>query len=151
MKRKIFGLLRRVAMLVLVAWTVVSLVTLLVELVPGDPAVAVLGEQATPEQISQFRQKHGLDRPPFFFSFPRGPAGGRHFQWHGADNRYTDYWRGLVHGDMGLSFRTNCPIAKSIFSRCESQVTWSGVFQELRHRQFHKLRELLGEFFNSRF
>ena len=67
------GLLKRLLILILVVWTVVSLVTLLIELVPGDPAVAVLGEQATPEQFAQFREKHGLDRPPFFFSFPRDP------------------------------------------------------------------------------
>ena len=98
----------------LVVWTVVSLVTLLIELVPGDPAVSVLGEQATPEQFEQFRQKHGLDRPPFFFSFPRDAAGQRHFQWHGADNRYTEYWIALLHGDMGRSFRTDRPVTELI-------------------------------------
>jgi peptide/nickel transport system permease protein len=96
---------------------VVSLVTLLIELVPGDPAVAVLGEQATPEQFEQFRLKHGLDRPPFFFSLPRDANGARHFQWHGADNRYTDYWSGIFKGDMGLSFRTDKPVIDLILER----------------------------------
>jgi len=117
LKYKVLGGLRRVAILLLVAWTVVSLVTLLIELVPGDPAVAVLGEQATPEQFQQFRQKHGLDRPPFFFSFPRDASGERHFEWHGRDNRYTDYWRGIVKGDMGLSFRTDKPVIDLILER----------------------------------
>ncbi len=117
MKRKIFGLLRRVAMLVLVAWTVVSLVTLLVELVPGDPAVAVLGEQATPDQLAQFRQKHGLDRPPFFFSFPEDEKGSRHFLWFGWHNRYTDYWTSILHGDLGRSFRTDRPVVDLIWER----------------------------------
>jgi ABC-type dipeptide/oligopeptide/nickel transport system permease component len=116
-KYRIFGALRRIAILLLVVWTVVSLVTILIELVPGDPAVAVLGEQATPEQFEQFRQKHGLDRPPFFFSFPRDSEGSRHFQWHGADNRYVDYWRGILHGDMGLSFRTDRPVVDLIIER----------------------------------
>ena len=106
---KLLATLRRFAIFLLVVWTVVSLVTLLIELVPGDPAVSVLGEQATPEQFEQFRQKHGLDRPPFFFSFPRDAQDNRHFQWHGADNRYTDYWVALLQGDMGKSFRTDCP------------------------------------------
>jgi peptide/nickel transport system permease protein len=150
-KHKALGALRRLAILLLVAWTVVSLVTLLVELVPGDPAVAVLGDQATPEQVAQFRQKHGLDRPPFFFSFPRETDGARHFRWHGADNRYTDYWRNLLHGDMGLSFRTNCPVAKAIFLRCESQATLTGVFQDLRAGRFDVLREIFHDFLNSRF
>ena len=116
-KYQVFDWLRRVAILLLVAWTVVSLVTILIELVPGDPAVAVLGEQATPEQFEQFRQKHGLDRPPFFFSFPRGAEGTRHFVWHGVDNRYTDYWKGILRGDMGLSFRTDRPVKDLILDR----------------------------------
>ncbi len=98
-------------------WTVVSLVTILIELVPGDPAVAVLGEQATPEQFAQFRQKHGLDRPPFFFSFPRDEHGARHFQWHGADNRYMEYWKGVLHGDLGSSFRTDRPVVDLVLER----------------------------------
>jgi peptide/nickel transport system permease protein len=117
MKHKLLGALRRIAILLLVVWTVVSLVTLLIEFVPGDPAVAVLGEQATPEQVAQFRERHGLDRPPFFFSFPRDESGARHFRWHGADNRYTDYWRGLLRGDMGRSFRTNEPVINLIMQR----------------------------------
>src|SRR5947207_10353987 len=117
MKLKALGLLRRAGLLVLVVWTVVSLVTLLIELVPGDPAVATLGEQATPEQYAQFREKHGLDRPPFFFSFPRDDNGQRHFIWHGVDNRYTDYWRALLTGDMGLSFRNDRPVASLILER----------------------------------
>jgi ABC-type dipeptide/oligopeptide/nickel transport system permease component len=116
-KHKIFGLLRRVGILLLVVWTVVSLVTLLIELVPGDPASAILGDQATPEAIAQFRAQHGLDRPPFFFSFPQDAQGARHFAWHGADNRYVDYWAALLHGDMGNSFYTNQPVRELILAR----------------------------------
>ena len=105
-------------MLILVVWTVVSIVTLLIEVVPGDPATAILGENATPQQVANFRQKHGLDRPPFFFSFPRDAASGsRHFQWHGMDNRYTEYWWRLFHGDMGTSFRTGEPVLQRIKER----------------------------------
>ena len=116
-RHRILGGLRRLLILLLVAWTVVSLVTLLIELVPGDPAVAILGDQATPEQFAQFRQKHGLDRPPFFFSFPRDANNERHFVWHGVDNRYSDYWRELVKGDMGLSFRNDRPVRDLILER----------------------------------
>ena len=153
-KHKTFGALRRVAILLLVVWTVVSLVTLLVELVPGDPAVAVLGEEATPEQFAQFRQKHGLDRPPFFFSFPRDAGGNRHFQWHGADNRYTDYWRGILHGDLGLSFRNDCPVAKAIFWRCDGQTTTnpdSSLIKAVLPGPLASLIRRIDPFLNSRF
>jgi ABC-type dipeptide/oligopeptide/nickel transport system permease component len=118
MKHKLLGTLRRIGILLLVVWTVVSLVTLLIELVPGDPAIAILGEQATPEQVAQFREKHGLDRPPFFFSFPAAPqSGARSFKWHGMDNRYVEYWRAILHGDMGRSFRTDRPVIDLILER----------------------------------
>ncbi len=117
MKRKLLGFLRRAGFLILVVWTVVSLVTILIELVPGDPAAAVLGEQATAEQLDQFRARHGLDRPPFFFGFPQDPSGRRHLRWYGYDNRYTDYWVGILHGDLGSSFRTDRPVIDLILER----------------------------------
>lgn len=117
MKHKLFGVLRRIALLILVVWTVVSLVTILIELVPGDPAVAVLGEQASPEQLAQFRAKHGLDRPPFFFGFPPDAQGRRQFRWYGIDNRYDDYWVAILHGDLGNSFRTDQPVINLILER----------------------------------
>ena len=117
MRHKLLGTLRRLFILLLVVWTVVSLVTILIELVPGDPALAVLGDQATPEQFAQFRLKHGLDKPPFFFSFPRDDNGARHFAWYGLNNRYTEYWRGILHGDMGLSFRNDRPVVDLILER----------------------------------
>ncbi len=117
MKHKLLDLLRRLLILLLVVWTVVSLVTLLIELVPGDPAIAILGDQATPEQIAQFRQTHGLDRPAFFFSLSEDESGTRRLRWHGADNRYVEYWRALLSGDMGRSFRTNRPVLSLILSR----------------------------------
>jgi ABC-type dipeptide/oligopeptide/nickel transport system permease component len=117
MKRKLFGLLRRIGFLILVVWTVVSLVTLLIELVPGDPAIAVLGEQATPEQLTQFRAKHGLDRPAFFFGIPTDENGHRHLRWYGLNNRYKDYWVAILHGDLGTSFRTERPVFELITER----------------------------------
>jgi peptide/nickel transport system permease protein len=117
MKHRLLDTARRLFMLLLVVWTVVSLVTLLIELVPGDPAVAILGDQATPEQIEQFRRKHGLDRPAFFISYSADATGQRHLKWNGADNRYVDYWRALLHGDMGNSFRTDRPVMDLILSR----------------------------------
>ncbi len=117
MKRKLLGFLRRAGFLILVVWTVVSLVTILIELVPGDPAAAVLGDQATAEQLAQFRARHGLDRPAFFFGFPEDQNGSRHFRWYGRDNRYVDYWIGILHGDLGSSFRTDRPVIELIMER----------------------------------
>jgi peptide/nickel transport system permease protein len=122
MKHKLLDIARRVLILLLVVWTVVSLVTILIELVPGDPATAILGDQATPEQIAQFRLKHGLDRPAFFISYSADESGQRHLRWNGSDNRYVDYWRALLHGDMGRSFRTDRPVLELILSRYSATI-----------------------------
>jgi ABC-type dipeptide/oligopeptide/nickel transport system permease component len=113
MKYRIVNFLRHLALMLLVIWTVVTLVTFLMEIVPGDPATVILGETATQEQIENFRQKHGLDRPAFFFSYSRENG----FIWNGSDNRYADYWIGLLHGDLGNSFRTDRPVRDMIFER----------------------------------
>ena len=113
MKYRLLNIARQLALMLLVIWTVVSLVTLLIEIVPGDPATVILGETATREQIENFNLKHGLDRPAFFFSYNSEDG----FKWNGAENRYLDYWRGLVVGDLGKSFRTDRPVRELIFER----------------------------------
>jgi ABC-type dipeptide/oligopeptide/nickel transport system permease component len=113
MKYKILNFVRQLALILLVIWTVVSLVTLLIELVPGSPATTILGETATAEQIANFNQKHGLDRPAFFFSYSSESG----FAWNGMNNRYSDYWIGLVQGDLGRSFRTDRPVLDMILER----------------------------------
>ena len=112
MKYKILNFFKQIGLLLLVVWTVVSLVTFLIELVPGDPAIAILGENATAEQINNFRRTHGLDKPAFFVSY--GEEG---FKWNGADNRYLNYWKGVLQGDLGNSFQTNKPVLRLILER----------------------------------
>lgn len=118
MKYKLFNFARQLALMLLVIWTVVSLVTLLIEAVPGDPAVVILGENATQEQLENFRVKHSLNQPAFFFSY----SGEDGFVWNGARNRYADYWLGLLQGDLGRSFQTDRPVASMIFERYPSTI-----------------------------
>ncbi len=113
MKYRLLNIARQLALMLLVIWTVVSLVTLLIEIVPGTPATVILGETATREQIENFNLKHGLDRPAFFFSYDSEDG----FKWNGIENRYLDYWRGLAVGDLGRSFRTDRPVRDMIFER----------------------------------
>jgi ABC-type dipeptide/oligopeptide/nickel transport system permease component len=118
MKFKLFRFARTLGLTLLVIWTVVSLVTLLIELVPGDPATTILGETATIEQIENFRHQHGLDKPAFFVSYSQDEG----LKWNGADNRYADYWIGLLHGDLGRSFRTDRPVLDMILERYPSTI-----------------------------
>src|SRR6476469_656067 len=118
MKFKLFRFARTVGLTLLVIWTVVSLVTLLIELVPGEPATTILGETATQEQIENFNKKHGLDRPAFFVSYSEASG----LKWNGVENRYVDYWAGLLHGDLGTSFRTDRPVLDMILERYPSTI-----------------------------
>lgn len=112
-KYKLLNLLKRIGLLLLVIWTVVSLVTVLIEFVPGDPAVARLGDQATPAQLAAFRERHDLDSPAFFFTY----EGEKGFQWNGANNRYMKYWSGVLQGDLGISYDTDRPVLEMIIER----------------------------------
>ena len=54
--------LRRLAQVVPVVLGVTMVTFLLVHLLPGDPAGAVLGNRATPELVAQLHEQWGLDR-----------------------------------------------------------------------------------------
>ena len=118
MRYRLLSFARQFALMLLVVWTVVSLVTFLIEIVPGDPATIILGETATQEQLNNFRHKHSLDKPAFFFSY----SGEEGLRWNGADNRYAEYFSGLLHGDLGQSMRTDRPVRDMIFERYPSTI-----------------------------
>jgi peptide/nickel transport system permease protein len=73
------------------------LVFVLMRLVPGDPAVAVLGYKATPEGVRALRETFHLDEP-----VPR-----QYLRWLG----------GVVRGDFGVDFRQDEPIGRMILDR----------------------------------
>ncbi len=112
-KFKLFNFLKRLGLFLLVIWTVVSLVTILIELVPGDPAVARLGDQATPAQLEAFRERHDLNSPPFFVSYDAKTG----LRWNGTENRYFKYWSGVLTGDLGISYDTDRPVSDLIIER----------------------------------
>jgi len=70
-----------------VVWLVVSLVFLLIHFVPGDPIQQMLGEGAPAADIEAARHAYGLDAP--------------------IRTQYLNYWKGVLHGDLGPSIRYN--------------------------------------------
>jgi ABC-type dipeptide/oligopeptide/nickel transport system permease component len=80
-----------------VVWLVVSLVFLLIHLVPGDPVLQMLGEGAPAADIQATRHAYGLDVP-----LPR---------------QYVNYWRGVLHGDLGTSVRLGQSVGRLILQR----------------------------------
>ncbi len=90
-------ILTRLALTIPVVWLVVSLVFLLIHLVPGDPIQQMLGEGATPADMTALRHQYKLDEP-------------LHVQ-------YVDYWTGVLHGDLGSSIRLHDSVAHLIAAR----------------------------------
>lgn len=89
--------LRRTVLSILVVMIAVSLLNLMIHLVPGDPAVMVLGPRATPELIEKTRAAMGLDRPflvQMWLFFSR-----------------------LLHGDMGVDVFTQRPVSQIVFEQ----------------------------------
>jgi peptide/nickel transport system permease protein len=70
-----------------VIWLVVSLVFLLIHLVPGDPIAQMLGEGAPAADLEAARHTYGLDLP--------------------LSEQYLNYWKGVLHGNLGKSIRYN--------------------------------------------
>lgn len=100
-------LARRLLLTVPVLFGVATLVFSLIHLVPGDPAQAMLGEGAAPEDIAQLRTRLGLDRPLLA--------------------QYGSYLKGLAQGDLGTSLRTQQPVASQIAERLPATAELAGA------------------------
>lgn len=88
---------RRLIALIPVALGVVTLTFALIHLIPGDPVVAMLGENAAPADIIGMRHELGLDRP----------------LWQ----QYLLFLDGLAHGNLGESISTGEPVTRLIAER----------------------------------
>lgn len=75
-----------------VASTVIIFVAL--QFVPGDPAVLILGQDATPESLREMRQELGLDQTVW--------------------KQYVDFMGGLLQGDLGRSYQRGVPVIERI-------------------------------------
>ena len=77
-------LLKRLLSLIPVLFVVSLAIFLLIHLVPGDPAAAILGDEASPEQIAALRETFGFNDP--------------------LPVQYLHWIGGLFRGDWGTSF-----------------------------------------------
>jgi ABC-type dipeptide/oligopeptide/nickel transport system permease component len=94
--------LRRLLESVPVLVGVSVVVFLFLRLIPGDPAVALLGERATPQALVRVRDQLGLNRP-----------------WN---VQYLRYAQGILRGDVGRSIRTNRPVLEEARGRFPATV-----------------------------
>jgi peptide/nickel transport system permease protein len=87
----------RVLYMLPAVWLVVSLVFLLIHLIPGDPMQQMLGEGAPAVDIQATRHAYGLDLP--------------------LGQQYINYWKGVLHGDLGQSLRFNQSVRSLVVQR----------------------------------
>ena len=92
-------ILRRIISTIPVMGIVALFVFSLLYIAPGDPAVVIAGDQATPQDVERIRTALGLDRP--FLE--------RFVEWS---------WR-ILHGDLGTSMFTGMPVTQLIGQRLE--------------------------------
>lgn len=92
--------LRRAGVSLLLLFLVATLLFFSIHLLPGDPALLILGgdsAQPTPEQIAMVREKLGLDRPLYA--------------------QYAAWLRRVLAGDLGRSLVDERPVARDLANR----------------------------------
>ena len=89
----IYRLLQAIPVVVIFA----VLVFLLLQLLPGDPAVAIAGSEATPEAVDRIRQQLGLDRPLL--------------------EQLLNWFGRIAHGDFGKSLILNQSVVSAVVER----------------------------------
>ena len=122
--------LRRLLSIIPVLLLVSMMVFGLIHLIPGDPAMAILGSSAEPDQVEQMRERLGLNQP-----LP------------------VQYWKWLtavLSGDMGLSLISDEPVTELIKDRLPTTLTVAlaafllslaislpaGILAALRHNRY---------------
>ena len=90
-------LVRRLLLTIPVIVGVATLVFSLIHLVPGDPVRAMLGDSASQSDVAEMRGRLGLDRPLYI--------------------QYGSFMKGAATGNLGMSLRTNQPVAALILDR----------------------------------
>lgn len=75
--------------------------------IPGDPATAILGSYATPENVERLNRQLGLDRS--------------------LVEQYLTWLGNLLQGDMGRSYALNRPVADEVFERFGATLILAGA------------------------
>jgi peptide/nickel transport system permease protein len=83
------------------------IVFLIMAMIPGDPATAILGSYATPENVEQLNRALGLDR-----SLPQ---------------QYLIWLGNLAQGDLGRSYALNRPVLDEVLERFSATLVLAGT------------------------
>lgn len=98
---------RRLVGAVLLLLVVSILLFAAVELLPGDVATQILGQNATPERVALLRQELSLDQPAYV--------------------RYGRWLDGVLQGDFGAAATTDRTVAETIGARLPNSALMAGL------------------------
>ena len=91
------SLLHRSLSWIITLWAVTVIAFVVLEILPGDPALVLLGPDAQPDTLAALRLQLGLDRPAYV--------------------RYGEWILGLLRGDLGISYTYDISVRELIGSR----------------------------------
>lgn len=100
-------ILKRLISAIPVLLGITVIVFLIMAMIPGDPATAILGSYATPENVERLNRHLGLDEPLWR----------QYFIWLGN----------LLQGDFGRSFALNRPVLDEILDRFSATLVLAGT------------------------
>ena len=100
-------ILKRLISLTPVLFGLSIVVFLVMAMIPGDPATAILGSYATPENVERINRDLGLDKPLIE----------QYFVWIGN----------VLQGDLGRSFALNRPVIDEVLERFQATLILAGV------------------------
>jgi peptide/nickel transport system permease protein len=89
-------LVKRLGFAVVTLLSVLTLIFLMVRILPGDPVLMILGDQASPESIVALRQRLGLDQA--------------------IGTQYLQFLTNALKGDLGNSMVTGRPVSQEVLS-----------------------------------
>ncbi|MCA0846514.1 MAG: ABC transporter permease [Salipiger thiooxidans] len=100
-------ILKRLVSAIPVLLGITVIVFAIMALIPGDPATAILGSYATPENVEKLNRDLGLDKP--------------------AVQRYAIWLWNMVQGDFGRSFSLNRPVLDEVLDRFGATLVLAGT------------------------
>lgn len=83
------------------------IVFLIIALIPGDPATAILGSFATPENVERLNRQLGLDKSLF--------------------EQYVIWITNVLQGDFGRSYTLNRPVLDEVLERFRATLLLAGA------------------------
>jgi peptide/nickel transport system permease protein len=100
-------ILQRLASLIPVVLGLTIIVFIIMAMIPGDPATAILGSYATPENVAKLNSDLGLDKPLY--------------------QQYFIWLSNMFEGDFGRSYSLNRPVIDEVLERYSATLILAGA------------------------